>query len=109
MSVKSSSTADLIIEHLGGRETLEKLGARDFAADEGHLSFVLGHHNPKGIHSVTISREPDGRFRITCHGRLKSGSLTAPKLGTATIDIPENLASVFGQLTGIEILRHRHF
>jgi hypothetical protein len=104
----SPSGAALIIDHLGGENFLASLGARHFVIDDRHFSFTLVHDNPKGVHSVAISMEPYGSFKMTCYGRLMSGSLHAPVLGTAKIGIPENLAAVLGELTGIDALRNRH-
>jgi hypothetical protein len=97
-----------IIAHLGGEDFLANLGARDFVVDDAHLSFTLVHHNPKGVHSVTISVEPNEGFNIVCYGRIVPGSLTAPVLGKENVPIPENLAAVLGRLTEIDTLRHRH-
>jgi hypothetical protein len=102
------STAALIIDHLGGGNFLASLGARNFVIDDTHLSFTFVHHNPKGIHSVTIAIEPNGSFKMTCYGRIMPGSLHAPTLGTEKIAISENLAAVLGELTGIDALRNRH-
>jgi hypothetical protein len=104
----SPSGAAVIIDHLGGESFLSSLGARHFVIDARHFSFTFVHDNPKGIHSVAISIEPDGSFKMTCYGRLMSGSLHAPVLGTARIAIPENLAAVLGELSGIDALRNRH-
>ena len=104
----SSLGVALIIDHLGGENFLASLGARDFVDDDSHLSFTLVHDYPKGVHSVTISIEPNGSFKVASYGRIAPGSLTAPILATESVAIPENLASVFGKLTGIDSLRHRH-
>lgn len=98
----------LILDHLGGEKFLASLGARDFATDDTHLSFTLVHDNPKGIHSVTISAEPHGDFKVWCYGRISPGTFRAPVLATETVNIPENLAAVVGKLTGIDALKHRH-
>jgi len=103
-----TSTADLIISHLGGKDLLIRLGAHNFVIDETHVSFTLDHKNPKGVHLLLISIEPNGKFVMTAKGPIKPGFLTAPTLGRVTVDIPDNLAAVFGSLTGIEILKHRH-
>jgi len=105
----SSSTAAIIISHLGGKDLLARLGAHSFVTDDTHVSFTLDHDNPKGVHVVSISTEPNGKFIMTGHGRMKPGYLTPPVLERAIVDIPDNLATVFGSLTGIEILRHRHY
>lgn len=104
----SAPTAASIIVHLGGEEFLARLGARHFVTDENHLSFILIHDTPRNVHSVSISIEANGNFKVTCYGRIVPGSLHAPILGTATADILENLAPVFARLTGIEVLRDRH-
>ena len=103
-----SSGAALIIDHLGGRNFLASLGARNFVTDDTHLSFTFVHDNPKGIYSVTISVEPNESFKMTGYGRIMPGSLHAPMLGTAKIAIAENLAAALGKLTGIDALQHRH-
>ena len=69
----SPSGAALIVDHLGGENFLASLGARHLVIDDRHFSFSLVHGNPKGIHSVAISIEPDGSFKMTCYGRLTSG------------------------------------
>jgi hypothetical protein len=102
------SDAALIVEHLGGQNFLASLGARDFVIDDTHLSFTLVHDNPKRVHSVTISIETRGGFKVACYGRIVPGSLRAPVLATENVAIPESLAAVLGKLTGIDALQHRH-
>ena len=97
----------MIIEHLGGDKFLTALGARDLVANDTGVSFTLIHDNPKGIHSVTISKEAVG-FRVTCYGCIVPGSLQAPVRAMEIVAIPENLAAVLGKLTGIGPLQHRH-
>jgi hypothetical protein len=106
--MKPASNAASIIAHLGGQDLLVSLGARDLVVDDTHLGFTLIHDYSNGIHSVSISIEPNGTFKITCYGRMAPGSFHAPLLKTASVAIPENLAAVFGDLAGIDILRHRH-
>ena len=106
--MNASAGAALIMGHLSGEKFLAGLGARDFAVDDTHFSFTLVHDNPKGIHSVTISIEPHGSFRVVCYGRIAPGSFHAPILATESVAIPESLAAVLGKLTGIDALRHRH-
>ena len=106
--MNSKSGSSLILDHLGGEKFLAGLGARDFATDEAHLSFTLVHGNSKGVHSVTISVEPHGNFKVWCYGRISPGTFRAPILATETVDIPESLAAVLGKLTGIDALKHRH-
>ena len=98
-----------IVAHLGGEDFLAGLGARNFVVDDAHLSFTLVHDNPKHVHSVTISKEPHGHFKVTCYGRINRGSLQIPIVGTASVTLLENLAGSIGELTGIEALLHRHF
>jgi hypothetical protein len=100
--------SSLIFGHLGGEKFLASLGARDFAIDGTHLSFTLVHGNPKGVHSVTISAESHGDFKICCYGRILPGTFTAPIIATEAVNIPESLAAVLGKLTGIDALKHRH-
>jgi hypothetical protein len=98
-----------VIAHLGGEELLTRLGVCNFVSDDTHLSFTFVHENSKGVHSVTIETEPNGWFRMTCYGRIPPRSFRAPIIGTAEEIIPENLATVLGNLTGLDILHHRHF
>lgn len=67
-----------IIVHLGGEDFLAGLGARNFVVDDTHLSFTLVHDNSKGVHSVTISKEPWGDFKVICYGRITPGTFHAP-------------------------------
>ncbi|HSB96258.1 MAG TPA: hypothetical protein VLC91_07415 [Spongiibacteraceae bacterium] len=106
--MSSSAGAALIIDHLGGEKFLAGLGARDFVIDGTHFSFTLVHDNSKGVHSVTISIEPRGGFKVACYGRIVPGSFQTPVLATESVAIPESLAAVLGKLTGIDTLRHRH-
>lgn len=106
--MNSKSDSSLIFDHLGGAKFLASLGARDFAMDRTHLSFTLVHGNPKGVHSVTISAESYGDFKVCCYGRILPGTFTAPIIATETVNIPESLAAVLGKLTGIEALKHLH-
>ena len=64
------SGAALILEHLGGEKFLASLRARDLVIDDTHFSFTLVHDNPKRVHSVTISIEPRGGFKVACYGRI---------------------------------------
>ena len=109
LRMSNTSGAELIISHLGGKDFLAKLGAHGFVVDDTHVSFTLDHENPKGVHLISISIEPNGKFIMIAKGPIKAGFLTAPTLGRAIVDIPDNLATVFGSLTGIELMRHRHF
>jgi len=106
--MSSSKGPASIISHLGGEDFLATLGARDFFVDDTHVSFTLIRANRKGVHSVTISIEPHGTFKIACYGRIVPGSLHPPIVGTRTVGIPENLAAVLGELSGIDFLRDRH-
>jgi len=106
--MNSRSASSLILDHLGGEKFLASMGARDFATDDTHLSFTLVHGNLKGVHSVTISVEPHGDFKVWCYGRISPGTFRAPVLSTETVNIPESLAAVVGKLTGIDALKHRH-
>jgi len=98
-----------IIAHLGGEDFLAGLGARNIVDDDSSLSFALVHDSSKGVHLVTISKEPHENFKVTCYGRIAPGSFHAPVVSTANVAIPENLAGVVGELAGIDILRHRHY
>ena len=103
-----TSGATLIIDHLGGEQFLASLGARDFAIDDTHVGFTLVHDNPKKVHSVTITVEPQGGFKVSCYGRLAPGTFRAPVLAVENVAIPDSLADVLGTLTGIDALKHRH-
>lgn len=107
--MSSTSGADLIIDHLGGEQFLASLGARDFAIDEAHVGFTLIHGNPKNVHSVTITIEPNGEFKVLCYGRLPPGTFGAPLVAAENVATPDNLAAVLGKLTGIAALERRHF
>ena len=102
-------TVQEIITHCGGNERLAAIGARDFVFNHTHLSFKLIHPNPKGVRSVTISAQRGGNFEMDCFGPIPIGSLNPRRVASATGIVPENLATVLGQLTGIESLHHRHF
>lgn len=95
--------------HLGGAAVLKSLGASALAADHNHVSFTLGRANPKGIRTVVITAEPDGRYRMDCYAPRELGRLTAPRAASATGIVAENLATVLGQLSGVETIHHRHF
>jgi hypothetical protein len=105
----ASAGSTLIIDHLGGEKFLVGLGARDFVIDDAHLAFTFAYHNPKDVHMVTISAQPNGSFKVSCFGRLVPGTLSAPILATEHNVMAENLAAVLGKLTGIDALQHRHF
>ena len=83
------------------------MGARDFVVADTDLSFTRVHNDPKRVHSVTISIQPQS-FKVTCYGRIVPGSFHAPVLATESVAILGNLADVLGKLTGIGALRHRH-
>lgn len=105
----SSDLTQTVISHLGGENILTRIGARGFFTQGARVSFQLNRANPKKVHSVVISTEPHGYFRMDCYGEVVPGTLTAPLVGSAHAIIPENLATVLGQLTGIESIHHRHF
>jgi hypothetical protein len=98
----------LIIDHLGGEKFLVSLGARDFVTDDTHLAFNFAHHNPKEVHTVSITAQPNGGFKVSCYGRLAPGTLSAPLLATENVALAESLAAALGKLTGIDALQHRH-
>ena len=104
----SSTSGTQIIDHLGGEKFLADLGARDFVVDEGHVGFTFIHDNPKKVHSVTITIEPHGGFKVLCYGRLTPGTFRAPVVATENVAVSESLAAVLGKLTGIGALQHRH-
>ena len=104
-----SSISGLIIDHLGGEQFLASLGARDFVIDDTHVGFILVHNNPKNVHSVTITLEPHGGFKVLCYGRLAPSTFRAPVVAAENVATPDNLAAVLGKLTGITALEQRHF
>ena len=106
--MSSASGAALIIDHLGGEQFLTSLGARDFVVDEAHVGFTFIHDNPKKVHSVTITVEPRGGFKVLCYGRIAPGTFRAPVLAMENVAVSESLAAVLGKLTGIDALQHRH-
>lgn len=104
--------ADLLEEikrHLGGDAVLNRLVVHDFIADHESVTFRLGHANPKNVRTVVISLEPRGLFNMDCYGPRLAGALSATLVASAKQIVPENLASVLGQLTGLEEIHHRHF
>lgn len=105
----SSHTVASIIAHLGGEDVLARIGAREFFTYDTHVSFELHHWNPKGVRSVVISTEAHGFFAIDCYGPIVPSTFKAPLVGKERKILPENLAMVLGQLTGIESMHHRHF
>jgi hypothetical protein len=105
----SSTTVEEIVSHLGGETRLSELGARGFFADETRVSFKLTRPNPKGVRSVAISFQGNNFFEMNCYGPFMPGGFQAPLVATANGVLAENLATVLGQLTGIESLHHRHF
>jgi len=106
--VNSTTRVASIIDHLGGEKFLASFGARNFVTDESSFGFTLVFENPKKIHSVIISIEAHGGFKVSCYGRIAPGTLHAPMLATESVTIAENLAAVLGKLTGIEALKHKH-
>jgi hypothetical protein len=95
--------------HLGGSKILKQLGAGAMVVDDTHVSFTLSRANPRHIRSVDIVVEPGGDFRMDCYGARPPGCLTAPLLASACLIVAENLATVLGQLTGLETIHHHHF
>jgi hypothetical protein len=104
----SSSLVEQLLEHLGGKERLESLGAHYFVADATNLTFTL-RPNAKHVHTVSIAAQAPGRYRMDCYGARPPGSFQAPLIASATGVVADNLATVLGQLTGIEALHHHHF
>jgi hypothetical protein len=105
----SQSNIDFVVEHLGGVDRLAEAGAHDLIVDDNHVTFRLGRPNPQHVRSVTITAEPDGLFSMDCYGPLEPGTLHASLIANAKEILPENLATVLGQLTGIERLHHSHY
>ena len=104
----SSSIVQQILDHLGGKERLESLGAHGFVADETHLTFTLG-HNPRRVRTVCIALQVRELYRMDCYGARSPGCFQAPLLSSAGGILPENLATVLGRFTGVEALHHHHF
>ena len=86
-----------------------EVGVRDVVADDTHVSLNISRPNPRHVRSVRISVEPDGLYMMDCFGPIEPGTFRACHISGATGIIEENLATVFGQLTGIESLHHHHF
>ena len=95
--------------HLGGDAVLSWLKAHDFVADHDRVNFLIERPNPKGVHAVAITVQPHGMYSMHCYARRPAGSFSAPLLAAARQIVPENLATVLGQLAGIEEIHHRHF
>ena len=104
-----SATLKEIVAHLGGSALLSEVGVHNFATDDSHVSFQFFRSNPRNVHAVTIALQSNGQYTMMCFGKLIPGTFTSPKLAEATDIIAENLATVLGQLTGIERLHHRHY
>ena len=85
------------------------MGVRDIVVNHDHVSFRLAKASPNKVRTVVITAQPDGLFRIDCYGGRSMGSLSAPLVESAERIVPESLATVLGRLTGVEVLRHRHF
>ena len=95
--------------HLGGSFVLKSLGASALCGDHDHVSFTLGRANPKSIRTVVITAEPDGRYRMDCYAPRRARPALGAASGLGDGIIAENLATVLGQLTGVETIHHRHF
>lgn len=105
----SDEMIENIKTHLGGDYVLDWLRAHDFAVDHDRLNFIIERPNPKGVNAVAITALPHGMFTMHCYGRCLAGSYSAPLLAAARQIVPENLATVLCQLTGIEEIHHRQF
>jgi hypothetical protein len=104
----SSLTVQEILVHLGGLDRLKEIGLHNFVADESRISFSLP-RGPRNVRSVTVAPQPHGRYVMECYGAIVPGTFKAPLIAQAGSILPENLATVLGQLTGVEGLRHHHF
>lgn len=98
-----------VVTHLGGEARLKTLGARISVNDDTHISIKLLHPNPRGVRSVIITRRQNGFYDMDCFGPLRPNSFSAPLVDHADNILPENLASVMGQLTGEGRLCHHHY
>lgn len=104
----SSNAVDTILERLGGQKMLDAIGAHNIVADNARVSFTL-RANPARVHTVAISRQPTGRYRIDCYGRCAPGTFQATHLGAEVGVTADNLADKLGEMTGLQPLRDRHF
>jgi hypothetical protein len=95
--------------HLGGETMLARVGVKSFIPGPGNVTIRVSAHNPNNVKTVVISRQPDGFFKMACYGEIKPGTISAPRLKDAVQIIPENLATVLGQLTGMEMIHHHHY
>lgn len=109
MEPMPSQTIELIERRLGGSDALARLGASEFVADHDRVSFRLNKPNSQGVRTVVITLEAQDLFRMDCYGQRSPGCLSAPLVASAEDIIAENLATVLGHLTGIELIHHRHF
>ena len=98
-----------IITHLGGPDVLARIGARAVHSDSGHINIQLEKISPNGARTVLIQSQPHDFFNVDVYGAIQPGTLTAPLIGAAKQVVPENLSTVFGKLTGIDTMHHRHF
>jgi hypothetical protein len=105
----STDEIEAIKMHLGGEAILARIGISSFIAGPGNVTFRLSAHNPNNVRTVVISQQPGGFFKMACYGEIKAGTVSAQNLGDAVQILPENLATVLGQLTGMEIIHHHHF
>ena len=105
----SSAVVEAIEAHIGGADLLDPMAVRDIAVNHDHVSFRLAKASPNKDRTVVITARPDALLRIYCYGERSLGSLSAPLAESAERVVPESPATVFGSLTGVEDLRHRHF
>jgi hypothetical protein len=105
----STDVIEAIKMHLGGEEMLARIGVGSFIPGPGNVTFRIYAHNPNKVKTVVISKQPGGLFKMACYGEIKAGTISAQNLGDAVQILPDNLATVLGQLTGMEIIHHHHF
>ena len=108
-SLPAAMTLEEIKARLGGDERLAEAGAYQFSLDPAHVTFRLGRRNPNHVRTVMVSFEPNGLFGMDCFGALEPGAFRAPRIASAHDVLPDNLATVFGQLTGMDAFHHHHF
>jgi hypothetical protein len=108
-TLSAAMTLDEIRARLGGDERLAEAGAYQFSLDPTHVTFRLGRRNRNHVRTVTVSFQSNGMFGMDCFGALEPGAFRARHIASAHDILPDNLATVFGQLTGMDAFHHHHF
>jgi hypothetical protein len=99
-AARSAPRIASILAHLGGRDFLVSIGARNFLFGDTQVSFTISHHTEAWV--VTIGLETSGSFSIACFGGNASD---AQRLATAIVAAGANVAAALGELVEIEALR----